>query len=256
MKYSGAILNPFSICSQCANSTDVGELLAAIVGCLDFLLPAIEADRCKVFYDWRIENRRLVPNEDLRSSISYVRGTREDGGDLIRKWYLYTQNRAELLAGHDEEFTVICPASTFLPVTEVADEGCAREASLWLSFDRCPIGRAPALHIAKPIQAEVANAHSRKCLEGLLPRYEPSPKHRAEPYYDAIRQEHVAGMPLNREEAQALLLASVLHESDYFGFHKASGNIIRFKPTLGNEYHAFAIGLDELPVAARERLGI
>lgn len=117
-----------------------------------------------------------------------------------------------------------------------------------LGFGGTNLLESPILRIfTATTSLECANAHHRESLVRLLPVYKASPKHRAEEYFDRERHETVAAMPLSDQDAQETLLRGIEYAGDYWSFHCGRRVFIRFKATLGNEYHGFQVAKEEIP---------
>jgi hypothetical protein len=66
-------------------------------------------------------------------------------------------------------------------------------------------------------------------------------------------------MPLNDDDAQRLLLASLGIAGDRWAFHEGRSKCYRFKITTANIYHGFEVDREEVPLhiwAALEEAGI
>lgn len=249
------LINPLSPIDQCSSINDVAHAVANLVSCFEYLLPAINAKRAVLLYDDSLRGRSLVAGENLSATIARLRGLSDEGGDLVRKWYLYSQNRAEDVTDYGAVVALSCPQQSFATVHGTVCSIAALEELYWLSFGQSRFGEALTYQITGgQMQMTGENAHTAQILVQSLPRYEPSAKHRKEPYFDKERGESVAAMPLSADFAQKVLLAGISQGSDIWSFDGTSRCFFRFKRTGGNVFHGFVVGPDEVPAAIKDEL--
>lgn len=242
------VFNPFSAMNQCHTIQELTEVVSSTIGCFEYLLPALKVGKIKLLYDSRIESRSLVPGQFLNASIGQLRGTSEQGADIVKKWYLYSRNRADDVTDQGLLVKLSCPSTSFPEFEDSISTLYLNSQAHWISFGKCAIGTAPLYRISATDAEHVnTNIHDVAEIRNLLPRYEASPKHRAEAYYDHARGEEVAPMQLDAKAAQALLLESREVGGDFFGREASSGRLYRFKPTVGNVFHGFEVRIEEIP---------
>lgn len=239
-------INPLSVNEQCHSSNDVLNLIMALVECFIYLKPAIKKERIKLLYDSSIENRHFITNEYFLASISKLP---KDEHDVKTLWFQYISKAEDVLK---------CPVQTTVSSShcpELVVEGSISGNSVlqqtyWLSFGKHSLNETQEYNVLQNGHTEftVKNVHHRNSLKQLLPSYEASGKHRKTSYFDQERGEQVAGMPLDYEKAQELLLISTEENDDRFAYHQESDKFYRFKLTYPdkNIYHGFQIEKKEI----------
>ena len=213
----------------------------------------IQSKRARLIYDSRVEQRHLSGNDSFLSSINSIPQD-EEHQDVKRLWFLYTTNRAD--AQRTEPPLRVALTSTALAdvilAGEVNGEWISPNTNLWLSFGGIPLTESTTLDISHSGNEidKVRNAHDLPSLMPMLPRYEPSAKHRAKAY-TTEDGEVVSPMPLNEAEAQNLLLISVLDATDRWAYHNGLRKCFRFKVTQVQVdiYHGFQVERHEVPEA-------
>lgn len=248
------VINSLAQSSQCQSMDKAEVILGQMIDCFDYLLPALLHHRAVLLHDSRQDFRSLVVDESFHTTIANLSG--KNGPILRRKWFLYTKNRAKKLT--DETIDVTLSASDpNVPgsVQGQIDKSVHREEHSFISFGGSTLLESACLQIDScHSHSTHPNAHDRASLSQLLPQYHPSSKHRKESYFDHVRKEHVAAMPLTNEEAQEILLKGIEQAGDYWSYHHGRDSFFRFKLTLGNEYHGFIVSLQELPPDLAQRL--
>ncbi len=99
----------------------------------------------------------------------------------------------------------------------------------------------------------VANAVELKMFKAWFPRYEASPKHKADGYFRP-GGEWVSPMPLGHDAASEALMKSVQHKDDPYAWY--CGHFYRFLKTRpdDNMYHGFLVKRLEVPDAVFRHL--
>lgn len=238
-------INPLSVNEQCHTSKDVLDLMIALVECFKYLQPAIKKERIKLLYDSSIEDRYLIANQNLLKSINSLP---TDEPDIKKLWFLYTKKAKDVLENPVQ--TTVSSAHCPELVEGIISGNSILQQAHWLSFGNHLLNEAKEYNVSHNGNTPftVKNAYHQTSLKQLLPIYEPSNKHRKEPYFDSTRGEQVAAMPLNSEQAQELLLISVEDGNDRIAHHQGSDKFYRFKLTHTdkNIYHGFQIEKDEI----------
>lgn len=250
-------LNALSVGGQCNTDEDIKNVMTSLLKGIDFMWPAVQAERVKLVYDSSIESKELVRGESFPASIGRMRRFSDDGPDLAKKWYIYTRKKASDVTDHGIEVQLECCSRSFEAFMGTVSTSCVTEASHWLSLGSWSVGTSARYRITTSAGATVKdNAHDEAGIRGLMPNFEPSPKHRTESYWDADRNESVAAMPLDQETAQRVLLAGVFCAGDIFGKHEATNDLYRFIKTGGNTYHGFQVEEEDVPKDCKQQLGI
>lgn len=236
-------LNPLSTREQCGDLASVERVVQNVVSCFEHVLPAIDAGRLSIIFDWRSEQQSLMPNRQFLSLIAQL------SRDTKNQYYLMSRNRS-VPASDDRLAVNVSPVGRDeLKLSgEVASEYSTAN-STWISFGADEICESVALSVRSASDdIEICNAHDLESLILFLPRYEPSEKHRRLPYVDT-KGNSVAPMPYDSSEAQRLLLTSVTHGKDRWAYDERSGAFLRFKPTRPEEgiFHGFVIDASEVP---------
>jgi hypothetical protein len=172
----------------------------------------------------------------------------KDDHDVKTLWFQYI-SKAEDVSMYSVQTTVRSAHCSEL-VEGIISGNTVIQQTNWLSFGKHLLNEAQEYSVLQNRHTEftVRNAHHRNSLKQLLPNYEASGKHRKTSYYDQERGEQVAGMPLDSEKAQELLLISTEENNDRFAYHQESGKFYRFKLTHPdkNIYHGFQIKKEEI----------
>jgi hypothetical protein len=242
------IINPLSANGQCHTIQEVAVVFENLIASIKYVWPMIRRNRASLFYSPCSNAMSLRPNEPFEVTVNELRSI---NGDLPRLWYMYTKNQPILNSENEVEITI----SSINPPLEPAINGVAKHdlmsASInWLSFGGVAINQASTYRISidKMQEFDVNNAYNELSLQGLLPFFEHSEKHRAMSYFDNRRGEHVAGMPIrNRRDAGELLRNGIEYRGDFFSYHCISDKFFRFKQTRVNIYHGFQIEPNEVP---------
>lgn len=235
-------ISPLSANAQCKTLLEVSIVVKNLVACITYLRPAIERNRIRLIYDSYIEQRQLKADQNFKASISDV------DPDVKRLWYLYTRNRAEI-ASSDLVALVIKPQQVANCAMDKISRDLIQPDSLWLSFGQHTWNEAHEFKVTAAGMQEITvkNAHHLDSLRQLLPRYEPSQKHRQYPYY--ANGEYVSPMILVEDEAQRLLLTSVHDGSDRWAYHEGQRKYYRYKLTHNDQcvYHGFEVKQEDVP---------
>jgi hypothetical protein len=238
-------INPLSVNEQCHTSNEVLDLMIALVECFNYLQPAIKKERIKLLYDSSIESRQFIANQNLLASINNLP---KDEPDIKKLWFLYTRKAEDVLQNPVQ--TTVSSAHCPELVEGIISGNSVLQQAHWLSFGKHLLNEAQEYNVLQNGHTEftVKNVHHRNSLKQLLPSYEPSDKHRKTSYYDPQRGEQVAGMPLDSEKAQELLLTSTEENNDRFAYHQGTSKFYRFKLTHPdkNIYHGFQIEKEEI----------
>jgi hypothetical protein len=241
-------INPISANEQCADSQQVCRVLKSLVDCFEYLLPALGRKRARLIYDPGVEQRHLRSGESFLASINNL--PRETCRDTRVQWFTYTRNRAARPEGAAVIRVVISSSQANLgQISGEINERLIQENSGWLSFGGSTLHEMHELRVLTDSDQtiQVENAHDLASFKPLLPRYQPSPKHRRDPYYDSNGRK-VSCMPLDENEAQRLLLASLVIGSDRWAFHERRSMCYCFKITSANIYHGFELEREEVPL--------
>lgn len=247
-------VNSLAQSGQCQSIEDAEVMIRGVIECIEYLLPALINDRAVLLHDPRQDDKSLVPGESLHTTISKFGG--KNGPDLRRKWFLYTKNRSKKLNAQTIEVTLssaeVDPSES---VKGSIEETVHHEGHFLLSFGGSRLFQSSCLQISSSKASSThSNAYDRATLIPLLPLYEPSDKHRKEPYFDPVRKEHVAAMPLSKDEAQEVLLHGIEHAGDYWSYHQRRNTFFRFKVTLNTVYHGFEVSMLDVPLALVRKL--
>lgn len=248
------LLNPLSANAQFNTTDDAHQAIRDVVKCLEYLSPAFRSKRRRLIVDTSMEQRDVMCGTSLIQAINSL-PNRTDRDTKVN-WFLYTKKQAT--KANDEPATITI-TSTDPACTQSISESSTKDLlvahSGLISFGGCDLTRSKILKIDSNDQTLIANnAHVLADVQLMVPRYEASPKHRKEAYYDRERGEQVAAMPLPPDVAHEVLLAGLPHGDDYVGLHGPTGKFIRFKLTGGNEYHGFEVADNEVPLAIQNQL--
>lgn len=240
------MLNPLSPANQCASDDAAKSVIRNVLDCLDHIDLLLVNRRGIVYFDERLEERSLGPIDSYGVAIAKLVNTRD--GQLARKWYLYRRRLSRVEPPDCHVVMASGDGSCNESVSGDVSQNVFIRGLASVSFGGGPLTESKSLTISSNIaKGEIVNHHCVASLKASLPFYRASPKHRLKKYFDLQRGEWVAPMTLPEDLAQQVLSLGVRHESDYFGYHAPSEKILRFKQTLGNEYHGFEIELTELP---------
>lgn len=241
-------INPISANEQCVDSQQVGGVVKNLVDCFDYLLPALDRRRARLIYDSGVERRQLKSGESFLASINNL--PKATGGrDTRLRWFAYTKNRADRAEGGTVIRVVISsPELSLGQINGEINEHLIQEHSGWLSFGGHKLHEVRVLRVQTDSDRtfQVENAHSLDSFKPLLPRYQSSAKHRRVAYYDSNGRK-VSCMPLDDNEAQRLLLASLGIAGDRWAFHERRSKCYCFKITSANIYHGFEVEREEVP---------
>lgn len=251
---SSFLLNPLSAQAQFNTADEARQAIRDMVECLKYLSPAISSNRHNLIVDASLEYRSILNGYSLIQTISNL--PNKTDRDTRISWFLYTRKKA---IRANAELVNVTIASTDPSCNQVISESSTKDFlvahSGLISFGGSDLTKSKGLRIHSNGQTLIAkNAHMLADVRCLVPSYNPSPKHRKEPYYDYERREQVAAMPLPPDVAHEVLLSAVPCAGDYVGLHGPTGKFIRFKLTGGNEYHGFEVAADDVPLAIRNQL--
>ena len=239
-------INPLSVNEQCHSEKEVFELLKKLVVCFEYLLPAITKKRMVLLYDSSIESRQLITDQDLISSINKLQKT---DPDIKRLWFLYTKNRANDVISTLSQTTITSDGCSEQISGDITNNEAIKQAE-WLSFCGNPLSYMTQYNVSQSNSTDfdVHNASTLDLLKNLLPLYEASSKHRKDAYFDTERKEWVAPMALNPQEAQSLLLMSLMENGDRWVFDEKQKKFYRFKLTHNDKaiYHGFEVNESEI----------
>ncbi|MBL6987114.1 MAG: hypothetical protein ISR72_08780 [Methylobacter sp.] len=245
-------INPLSVNKQCHSSNEVFDLMFDLVECLKYLQPAIKKKRIKLLYDSSIESRQFITNQNFFASINNLP---KDEHDVKTLWFQHTRKAEDV--SQDPVETAVRSSHCSELVEGMISGNSVLQQTNWLSFGKHLLNEAQEYSVLQDGHPEftVKNVHHRNALKQLLPSYEASDKHRKKSYYDQERGKQVAGMPLDSEEAQELLLTSIEQNNDRFAYHQGSDQFYRFILTHPdkNIYHGFQIEKDKIPVELANR---
>lgn len=249
-------INPLSVNEQCHSADDILGLMNTLVECFEYLLPAINKDRTRLFFDSSIENRRFITAQHFLTSINSLQKDDRDEQDVKKLWFVYTRNRAEKVSLETASTTVSALHYSEQFEGFISNDEMLKQAK-WLSVGGQPLSEAVKYNVLQGGRETftVTNAHHLDSLKPLLPRYEPNDKHRKEPYF-ASGGEKVAPMPLNIEDAQHLLLESIKENNDRWAYHGNRRKFYRFKLTHPDQniYHGFEIEENEISAELIKKL--
>lgn len=248
-------INPISANGQCFDSEQICRVLLNLVDCFEYLLPALDKGRAKLIYDSGLERRRLNSGEPFWTSIDSL-PKQFEGKNIKQLWLLYTRNRAEVAAGETVINVIISSSEADLGQIEgEINEYLLQENSGWLSFGGHRLHESPQLRVHRDpdVISRIDNAYNRDSFKRLLPRYEPSAKHRRDTYFDSAGRK-ISCMPLESDEAQRLLLTSVTIDNARWAFHAGRGRYYCFKITQANVYHGYEVERDEIPTQVWSKL--
>lgn len=246
-------INPLSAHGQCHTVQDAEDAIASVVKCFEYLRFGIFAETIALLYDPTLESRNLVADDVFAATIQKINGV--DARDIRTKWFLYTR-KAKLsefnsVPAHVQAGNGICGHFLHGSLPLNVDSNVSGTLSLGHSqITQCET----LLFTIGGNEFTLRNAYSRDSLIPLLPKYERHEKHRNEPYFDEIRKENVAPMPLNDEDAQNLILTGVECSKDIVAYHLQRKEIYRFKVTNGNVYHGFRVEEKEIPSATLSKI--
>lgn len=239
-------INPLSPMGQCGSSGDAVLAIAGVVECLARVNDIIAAGRATIYFDDRLDERVLGPDDPYGIAISKLINTPH--ADLAKKWFVYKRRFVRLQAADCSITMSSADGMCSTVVQGDVSEGFFEEGISSISFGGRPLMESTSLHIQSGMRSgSFPNYCNRAALEKGLPFFKASPKHRKNKYFDRPRGEWVAPMSLPDDIAQSVLDLSVEAGGDYFGYHAPSKKIIRFKNTRGLEFHGFEIELAELP---------
>jgi hypothetical protein len=241
-------INPISANEQCSDSQQIYRLVANLVECFAYLLPALGKGRARLVYDPGVEQRHLRQGEHFLASINRL--PRQHGAaDVKRLWFVFTKNRAKKPPGDQViQVTVSSPGVEAAQLAGEINEFLIQEHSGWLSFGGLRLTESHRLHVelGGAVICQVNNAHNLNSFRQLLPRYERSPKHREYPYYDS-NGERVSAMPLGDDEAQALLLVSLEVANERWAYHETRRTCYCFRHTHSNTFHGYEVEQEQVP---------
>lgn len=237
-------LNPLSANQQCNTSSDVEVVVRNLLACIDLLLPAINLGKHQVVYDALIENRNIITDINLLSAINNIQDK-----DLRRRWFIYKNNRMQHANQNININIEMFPeANSSKIISGSVSKDLINDKVCWLSFGKSDLTEMEKIRIiGGGIEYIENNVHEKDGLKRLLPIYENNPKHRRASYYDYNRNEYVAAMPLDDDEAQKLLIASTEHNNARWAYHKNSDGYYKFVRTFGNTYHGYKIDRKDWP---------
>jgi hypothetical protein len=244
-------INPLSANEQCHTVSALVEVVCALVGGFKYILPGIDANRINLLYDSRLEQRFLEPKINFKASIAKLSIDEVVGRDIKLQWYLYTKNHAGAATLESCNVEISSDPPEQRVNGEISTDGLDR-ASFWMSFGGSKINCQSVLKVISGDNSSIkSNSHDLGSLQQLLPIYQPNPtKHRKEAYFDVVRKEHVAPMPLDDREAQNVLLTSILYDNSRWAYCRDLAIYYCFKLTHPeqNVYHGYQVAFEDLPV--------
>ena len=239
-------INPLSVNEQCHSEDEVFERLNNLVLCFEYLLPAIIKNRTVLLYDSSIESRQLITDQCLISSINKLQ---KRDPDIKRLWFIYTKNRANDVISTLSQTTITSDDCSEQISGDITNDEAIKQAE-WLSFGGNQLSDMTQYNVSQSNSTDfdVHNASTLDLLKNLLPLYEASSKHRKDAYFDTERKEWVAPMALNPQEAQSLLLMSLMENGDRWVFDEKQKKYYRFKLTHNDKaiYHGFEVNESEI----------
>jgi hypothetical protein len=248
------LLNTLSTQTQFNTIDEAHKAIRDVVECLKYISPALSSKRQKLIVDMSLDHRDIVKGISVIQAINSL--PKRTDRDIRTIWFLYTKKQATKANTDIVDVTI---ESTDHTCTQTISGKSTKDFLIAhsgiISFGGCELTKSTTLQIksnGKTLTAE--NAHMLAHIRRLVPKYQPSPKHQKEAYYDHKRHEQVAAMPLPPDVAHEVLLAGLPHGNDYVGLHGPSGKFIRFKLTGGNEYHGFEVSDNEVPAALQNQL--
>lgn len=248
------LLNPLSANAQCRSVEECYAAIKAFVDFCGYCLPALTKKRIELIYDRHMEQRTLLGEEVLTATIARL-GELRDGPDVVRNWYIYTRNRSRLLAV-ENTVAIQLEAKAFKPVTGVVHLSTSDEFDSWISLAGDSVCDSESLTVRREEKVRtVRNAADPAVLKSWLPSFEPSPKHTREPYRS--HGEYVSPMPLDDDEANALVLLSVPDSPDRrWAYHEKTGTFYCFRKTYGGRevYHGYTVDEADVPAEVSESL--
>jgi len=248
-------INSLSANSQFHTITEATEKIEDLIEILYYLRPAVISKTMTILYDEQIESRSLIPGQNFKETLNEVRRT-SAGKDAITKWYLFIKNYS--LTSTREILELKLESKVNSTLGHACSGITLETTTLLLSIGGCALTESDFLKVTNNYGCKaIPNAYSIGSLLPLIPCYEPSDKHKTKPYTSS-KGDSVAAMPLSTEEAQNLLLQSIQHGKDYWGFHRSRNEYYRFKPTHPDKliYHGFQIEEHEIPSECREKLTV
>lgn len=243
-------LNPLSLNGTCNTPSDVLEVVKPIIDCVKYCTPMIEVGNAEAYIDPRIDSNKFVDDETINQSISRI------DNDYKTLWYIYTKNKMTLLDWESVSEVEVSNLGENTTSGEVHSDLVNQDGS-WLSFNMSNLFSNQQLNVlCEGRDTTKTNISSLEQMVEFLPFHEHNPKHRREAY---TREggEYVSPMPLDQNNAQELLLRSVLDDGgDRWAKHNASDKYYRFKKTHidRNVYHGFQTTIADIPDAIFRRL--
>lgn len=236
-------INALSANGQCHSIEDCMKSISNTVTFFEYCLPAIKTKRLNIYYDYHIESRHLRYDENFQASINNCKSA-IDGKDLVDKWYLYTRNGPTLPDYEEIEVTLKSSDTSQSPITGTISNHFYVITDHWISLSGDEICDQNDLTFAYSAQEKRIQNHVKfDILKLLLPVYEPSDKHRRDAY--EAGGVVISAMPLNRAEAQELILTSIPDDNGKkrWAFHKPSGKFYCFQKTQPGDtcYHGYQI---------------
>lgn len=248
------VVNSLAQANQCNSKEHAEAVIRDIIGCFEYMLPALQLNRAILLHDPRHDDRPLLAGESFHKTISDLDG--KHGPDLRKKWFLFTKNHAKRLGNEIVDVGMVAVDEVIGgnirgPLDKIVQDN----GYLLISFGGTCLLESARLRITSTTaSSEHANAYHLGSLRRLFPQYSPSAKHGKDPYFDHARKENVAAMPLSDEEAQKTLISGLEHAGDYWGYHQFRDAFFRFKATLNQSYHGFEVAKSEVPKAIVDRL--
>ena len=206
--------------------------------CFRVLAVPIRAGTAQLIADDSMELRSLLQGSPSIKKCLARLGNR----DLVREWYVYAKNHAQIAAPELAAFTMRADND------ELAGDVSTSliNAERLLGFRGTPACNASIVELTSAGATKMLSSitHSNTLWE-YLPRYEASSKHGAVEYWTA--GERVSPMPLTDDDAQVCLLRSLESGDDRIGI--SDGQFIRFKRTHPerNIFHGFSVDEGEVP---------
>lgn len=220
-------INPLSAHGQFKTKEELSAPFLEFISMLEYLRPAYSHRRCTISYDESIHLRNLIPDEDFTHSLNLMR--RDPAlRDAVAKWFQLSKNQ------------FICDNNIINEVNYSGDGDISVNGAIGASMltnnklinfggSTLTQSKLSVIKLNDDQTHKIDSTHDLCNLFNLTPRYEPSDKHRKEPYY--ANGVIVSAMPLTTAQGQETLLQSIPHNNDTWSYRKACNRYFRFKRT-------------------------
>lgn len=258
------LINPLSLQQQYHEVVAVYDCVREFMAMLDYVRPAISAQRNTLWFDAQLYQAKLRVGEPFSQTINrlgvppgnQIQGVRpapqnQDEADLKKRWFIFIKNHAKPCQQPHAQVTLSTNTAGSVQGA-VAGEFCSPAADdAWLGFAGHPVFEQPPLmvQVTNGVQFTITHASHLAQIKQALPRYEYSDKHDRKIDKTGPGGVLISAMPLADEKAQELLLCSLPYGRDFFAFHEKRGEYYRFKPTHPDQniYHGFRIKEADVP---------